>query len=66
MSRKSAFMAIFDAFLEDPRGVIADLRRYARDVEGGADPIEALHGHICGPDCWHQQLGAHLKKEKKK
>lgn len=21
-----------------------------------ADPIEALHGHYCGPGCWHYAL----------
>lgn len=21
----------------------------------GGDAIEALHGHVCGPDCWHNQ-----------
>jgi len=37
-----------------PEG-IAEVKRYVRDVEAGADPIEALHGHVCGPDCWHGQ-----------
>jgi hypothetical protein len=23
--------------------------------DAGGDPIEALHGHRCGPDCWHKQ-----------
>jgi len=32
-----------------------ELARFARDVEAGTDPIEAMHGHKCGPDCWHQQ-----------
>jgi hypothetical protein len=22
-------------------------------VSHGADPIEAMHGHLCGPRCWH-------------
>lgn len=22
-------------------------------ISAGADPIEALHDHVCGPDCWH-------------
>jgi hypothetical protein len=25
-------------------------------VMNGADPIEALHGHVCGPTCWHEQM----------
>jgi hypothetical protein len=28
-------------------------RLYAEVVAAGADPIEALHGHLCGPKCWH-------------
>lgn len=27
-----------------------------RGFKHGADPIEAMHGHVCGPDCWHQQM----------
>jgi hypothetical protein len=30
-----------------------EIRDYLELVSAGADPIEALHGHICGPDCWH-------------
>jgi len=22
----------------------------------GLDPIEAMHGHVCGPTCWHTAL----------
>mgnify|MGYP001397528267 CR=1 FL=1 len=29
------------------------LRDWAKLVSDGADPIEALHGHKCGPTCWH-------------
>lgn len=28
-------------------------RTYASQVAAGADPIEALSGHLCGPRCWH-------------
>lgn len=35
---------------------------YARLVRDGADPIEALHGHVCGPDCWHEQMRAALRR----
>lgn len=37
-------------------GIIRDLKRYVNAVKGGADPIEAMHGHICGPHCWHEQM----------
>lgn len=30
-------------------------RKYVRDVAAGADPIEALHGHVCDERCWHYQ-----------
>ncbi len=32
------------------------MREYNKNVAAGADPIEALHGHICGPNCWHQRV----------
>jgi len=32
------------------------LREWNKNVAAGADPIEALHGHICGPNCWHQRM----------
>ncbi len=38
------------------------LNRWTRDVEAGADPIEALHGHICSPKCWHQQINSAREK----
>jgi hypothetical protein len=38
------------------KGIIRDLKRYVNAVNAGADPIEAMHGHICGPDCWHEQM----------
>ena len=37
-------------------GVAQEFFRYFRDVAEGADPIEAMHGHICSDDCWHNQL----------
>lgn len=38
---------------DDGRKLRAALREYVKDVKAGADPIEALHGHKCGPKCWH-------------
>jgi hypothetical protein len=37
-------------------GVVREFVRYFRDIEAGADPIEAMHGHICDANCWHNQL----------
>lgn len=32
------------------------LDRWERRLEAaGGDPIEAIHGHVCGADCWHRQ-----------
>jgi hypothetical protein len=39
-----------------------DLQRWARLVERGADPIEALGGHECGPGCWHWE---HMPEDKR-
>lgn len=39
------------------------LQEYNRAVAAGADPIEALHGHICSPNCWHARDG---KQDKRK
>jgi hypothetical protein len=34
-----------------------DLTKYAYAVEvAKADPIEAMHGHYCGPGCFHIDL----------
>ncbi len=34
-------------------GLLKALRSYLSAVDAGADPIEALSGHLCGPGCWH-------------
>lgn len=56
MSRTSSGKKILEALFSNPIAFGAELRRYVRDVEAGADPIEALHGHVCGEHCWHQQF----------
>ena len=61
---RPAWRKVLDQFLADPKGVIEEVKRYVRDVEAGADPIEALHGHICSPECWHQQLRTVSNKNK--
>jgi len=33
--------------------LLKDLVEYYENVKAGADPIEALHGHLCGPKCLH-------------
>ncbi len=44
--------------------VVDGLREYVKLVAAGADPIEALHGHVCGPDCWHEQIKKGLSRPK--
>jgi hypothetical protein len=55
---KPAWRKLLDTILADPQKAMDDVRRYVRDVRGGADPIEALHGHVCSAECWHGQAGA--------
>ena len=50
---KSAWRKVLDTILADPQKAMD----YVRDVRGGADPIEALHGHVCSAECWHGQAG---------
>jgi hypothetical protein len=38
---------------------------YARLVRDGADPIEAMHSHLCGPNCWHEQMKSSLKSRRR-
>ena len=34
--------------------LLSEVSRWAKDVKEGADPIEALHGHVCRHDeCMH-------------
>jgi hypothetical protein len=44
----------------------AELNRISRAVQKGADPIEAMHGHICGPKCWHRALTPRPAKRKRR
>lgn len=51
--RKTGFRAALKLFLSEPSKYIAALRDWKKRVDSGADPIEAMHGHQCGPNCWH-------------
>jgi hypothetical protein len=42
-----------DDILKNPGKYLRALRDWAKLVREGADPIEAMHGHKCGPSCWH-------------
>jgi hypothetical protein len=54
---KPAWRKLLDTILADPQKAMDDVKRYVSDVRGGADPIEALHGHVCSAECWHGQAG---------
>lgn len=45
---------IWDFVREQKVGDLVDqFQQYSENVANGADPIEALSGHLCGPHCWH-------------
>lgn len=46
------------------RALFEEFRRWGAEIAHGADPIEALHGHLCGPKCWH--WGAMTEEEKER
>jgi hypothetical protein len=37
---------------------------WAAAVEHGADPIQAMHGHLCGPKCMHWETISVERKAK--
>ena len=39
------------------------LKRWLDVCSHGADPVEALSGHLCGPQCWHWEA---LSEERKR
>jgi len=42
----------------------AKFKQYAENVRDGADPIEAMSGHLCGPHCMH--WGTMSEEQRKK
>lgn len=44
--------------------LLDDLRSWVDAIDHGADPIEALSGHLCGPRCWHWEVISGERKEK--
>lgn len=35
------------------KDLFESISEWYTNVKAGADPIEALHGHLCGPHCFH-------------
>jgi hypothetical protein len=57
--RKKALRKLLERAEKDPDAVVADVVEFVQDwdnrlEDAGGDVIEALHGHKCGPDCWHK------------
>ena len=42
------------------RDILAAVATWFESVHRGADPIEAMHGHVCGPGCWHQMFNREI------
>lgn len=52
----SEWLSVF----KNPQTLGAAVKRavdFLGDVKTGVDPIEAMHGHVCSPTCWHSVLG---------
>jgi hypothetical protein len=52
---KSRLGVLLDALLQP--GALGKVREYLADVSAGEDAIEAMHGHLCSPSCWHYMGG---------
>ncbi len=46
--------------------LLGKFKEYAENVRDGADPIEAMSGHLCGPRCWHWPTMSDEQKAKLK
>lgn len=63
--RDPRIQQIWEVLREQKLGDIVDrFKEYADNVRDGADPIEAMHGHLCGPKCWHWEFLDEKQKEK--
>lgn len=50
----SSRRAIWEKVRHMTVGEIVDKAKFYADcVKAGADPIEAMNGHLCGPKCMH-------------
>lgn len=45
-------------------GLMGAFRRLCDDLDAGADPIEAMSGHVCSVRCWHYELGDEAQRER--
>jgi hypothetical protein len=52
---RSRLGVLLDALLQP--GALRKVREYLEDVSAGEDMIEAMHGHLCSPGCWHYMGG---------
>lgn len=45
-------------------GFFEDVAKWVENCKHGADPLEAMHGHLCGPGCWHWEMMPEEQKAK--
>jgi hypothetical protein len=55
---KRNWRKVLDWFFEPgvAKRVKEELLAQVEAMKAGSDPIEAMHGHRCNPNCWHEQL----------
>ena len=50
-------MALAVAHVGRRLSALHELARFLHAVtKANADPVEAMHGHYCGPGCWHYAM----------
>lgn len=60
--RKSRLGVLIDSLLQP--GALQKVKQYLDDVSAGEDAIEAMHGHLCNPGCWHYVMGNDATKKR--
>lgn len=59
------FRRAWEYLREQKVGDLYDRAKFWADAVGyGADPIEAMHGHLCGPECMHWETMSAERKAK--
>lgn len=59
------FRRAWEYLREQKVGDLYDRAKFWADaVSYGADPIEAMHGHLCGPECKHWETMSAERKAK--
>ena len=65
MQTKQRLRLLWEQVKERKLGdMIDEVREYLQNVKDVADPIEALHGHLCGPGCLHWDFLTEEQRDK--